>query len=49
MGRVISVKEGVDGNVREAMVQIQGEKSPRRISVIRMALLLPAEEAPDRK
>ena len=40
-GRVVATKEGSDGRVREAEVLFAGQKEPRRISVVRLGLVVP--------
>ena len=44
VGVVERVHEGTDGLVREAEVRFHGENHPKRISIIRLALLCPAGE-----
>ena len=44
---VKAVHKGGDGDVREVEVVIKGEERPKRMSVIRLALLVPREESSD--
>ena len=49
VGRVVDVPVGRDGHAREAGVLLAGSDQPKRLSVVRLALLVPAEDSPKKQ